>query len=347
MKNFSYKLNCLKMNKLKLYISMFIFLTFPLIMFSQDNYEYEKEINLSTSYSQIALDFMSNGSKLSGSLISPQNFSTVVVIVPGSGRDKKNSHYKLAESLLKEGIAVFRFDDRGVGDSEGKVTSLASDLSKDVIAAIKRLKTYEVTSDKKLGIIGHSLGGFAAISSYEFQNNIDFIILLATPIIAGGEFLEYQTKYPYFHKEFLQIQDETPEETAKELKIIHSIILDSKDHQEIRKNIKRYFKSKDFPNYRRYTTLWYTDLVKQDHEGTYSNLQIPLLYLIGDKDFQVNFYSNVEKLRSFNNENISVKVFEDLDHCLVAEGNKNIYDINERVLREIHFFLTERVEENM
>lgn len=89
---------------------------------SQNVFEYEKEINNNEDYDFKEINFLNHDDNItiSGTLIEPKlDYDKIIIIVPGSGKDTRNSHYVLAEALLKNNIAVFRFDERGIGKSQG------------------------------------------------------------------------------------------------------------------------------------------------------------------------------------------------------------------------------------
>ncbi|SEA53223.1 alpha/beta hydrolase family protein [Bizionia paragorgiae] len=73
----------------------------------------------------------------------------VAIIISGSGPHNRNGdmfghkpYFVIADFLTKNGIAVLRFDERGVGESEGDFeTATITDLSSDVKSAINYLKT--------------------------------------------------------------------------------------------------------------------------------------------------------------------------------------------------------------
>ena len=91
--------------------------------------------------------------KISGTLITPKSeYKKIIIIVPGSGKDTRNSHYKLTEEFLKNNIGVYRFDERGVGKSEGKFTKSIDHLSYDLAYAIMHLKSLLKLQEKKIDI---------------------------------------------------------------------------------------------------------------------------------------------------------------------------------------------------
>ncbi|SHL85359.1 Lysophospholipase, alpha-beta hydrolase superfamily [Flavobacterium saccharophilum] len=152
---------------------------------AQKSYDFGKEIQNADQYNFEEINFIDSedNTKLSGTLIFPKTeYSKIVVIVPGSGNDTRNSHYILAEELLKNGIAVYRFDDRGVGKSGGKANFSVDQIIKDLYYALDNIQKNDSLHKKQIGVAGHSLGGIATIDAYHEGLKIDFLILMATPI---------------------------------------------------------------------------------------------------------------------------------------------------------------------
>jgi len=99
----------------------------------------------------------------------------------------------LADHFNKNGIAVLRFDDRGIAESTGDFQIATSlDFARDVEFAIKFLQTRKEINKSKIGLVGHSEGGIIApIVAAEF-GGINFIVLLAGTGIRGDQLLLLQ-----------------------------------------------------------------------------------------------------------------------------------------------------------
>ena len=154
-------------------------------LIAQKSNDFEKELQNADRYNFEEINFIDaeDNTKLNGTLISPKtDYSKIVVIVPGSGKNTRNSHYILAEELLKNGIAVYRFDDRGVGKSEGTINFSVDQIIKDLYYALDNIQKNDSLSKKEIGVLGHSLGGIATIDAYQEGLKIDFLILMSTPI---------------------------------------------------------------------------------------------------------------------------------------------------------------------
>ncbi len=125
-----------------------------------------------------------------------------VIIISGSGtqdRDGTIGSHKtyavLADYLTKNGIAVLRVDDRGIGGTTtgngfDKITS--EDFAKDVETGITYLESRADVNTKKIGLIGHSEGGMIAPIVAAQRRDVAFIVLLAGPGISGEAIWDYQ-----------------------------------------------------------------------------------------------------------------------------------------------------------
>jgi fermentation-respiration switch protein FrsA (DUF1100 family) len=125
-----------------------------------------------------------------------------VVLVSGSGpqdRDEALFGHRpflvLADHLTRSGIAVLRYDDRGVAESSGDFASATTeDFATDALAAVDYLVAREGIDPDRVGIIGHSEGGIVAPIAAIRSERVAFIVSLAGTGISGRELLELQTR---------------------------------------------------------------------------------------------------------------------------------------------------------
>lgn len=132
---------------------------------------------------------------LSGTLTLPEGPGPhpAVVLVTGSGgqtRDEEIAGFKvfavLADHLTRSGIAVFRYDDRGMGDSTGNIaTSTTADFATDALAAVAQLRAMPRIDGRRVGILGHSEGGAVAAIAASRSADVAFMIMLAGPGLPG------------------------------------------------------------------------------------------------------------------------------------------------------------------
>jgi uncharacterized protein len=128
---------------------------------------------------------------LAGTLTLPEGAGPfpAAVLITGSGaqdRDQTLLGHKsfavLADYLTRHGIAVLRYDDRGVGRSTGAfATATSVDFAADASAAVRFLRTRPEIDREGIGFIGHSEGGMVAQIAAVTDPDLDFVVLLAAP----------------------------------------------------------------------------------------------------------------------------------------------------------------------
>ncbi len=115
------------------------------------------------------VEFYSNDTQLSGSIVLPKNGKIIaaVVFIHGSGRQERN--LEIAQKFASQGIAALVYDKRGVGKSEGiyvqdgniseKNLNLLAD---DAVAAIEILHKHKSIKGLPVGLVGISQAGWIA-----------------------------------------------------------------------------------------------------------------------------------------------------------------------------------------
>jgi pimeloyl-ACP methyl ester carboxylesterase len=124
------------------------------------------------------------------------------ILLSGSGphdRDESLVGHRpflvLADHLTRRGIAVLRFDKRGIGKSTGDYTNATTaDFASDAEAVLAYLKTRKEIDPKKIGFIGHSEGGMIAPMVATRSNDVAWIVLLAGPALKGEDTLLLQSE---------------------------------------------------------------------------------------------------------------------------------------------------------
>ena len=311
---------------------------------AQNIFDYEEKIELSEDYKRKEIKFTNSedGVELSGTLIYPRKaFNKVVIIVPGSGKDTRYSHFDVAKEFLLNQIAVYRFDERGIGKSGGKykrINETASALEKDVIAAFRHLKNLEILSNKKVGILGHSLGGIASIGAFGKGCNFDFLIQMATPVENNGAFLKYQVSTS--NGGLYSVKGKTPEEVIHFIDVVSKAVRPDEDYRASKKKIKAIIKQLNFRKGRHIIFPVIIDLMKQNHEETYKTSETPILFIIGSQDKTVSSIDEIQILELLNNPNVTISLISGADHYLSyamgsAEQSKSPYHMTSEALKEI------------
>lgn len=146
------------------------------------------------------INFKSSGTVLSGTIYRPKNIAGAVVIVHGSGQEKRM--LALATTLAQSGIAVLTYDKRGVGQSQGtyvgpevgtnNIDSANLDLlAMDAAAAAMELARY-LPSRIQLGLLGFSQAGWVIPMAAAKNTKVDFMVFFSGPVATTLEQLRFQ-----------------------------------------------------------------------------------------------------------------------------------------------------------
>lgn len=143
------------------------------------------------------------GVKLAGTLTLPEGAGPhpAVVLITGSGpqdRDESLLGHQpfavLADHLTRKGIAVLRYDDRGVAGSTGSFEGATmDDFAGDAWAALGYLRTRPEIDAKRIGVMGHSEGGVVGPSvAAAHPKEVAFVVMLAGTGVPGSAIIPHQ-----------------------------------------------------------------------------------------------------------------------------------------------------------
>lgn len=130
------------------------------------------------------VEFSSDGYRLKGTLHLPAAQSPAIVIGSHGLLSSSDSpkQIELARKCNSLGIAFFRFDHRGCGESQGdftKVTSLSA-RSNDLLSAVRLMRENAETGNR-IGLFGSSLGGTACLSAAH-EACAESLVIFAAPV---------------------------------------------------------------------------------------------------------------------------------------------------------------------
>jgi pimeloyl-ACP methyl ester carboxylesterase len=282
------------------------------------------------------------------------------VMITGSGQQDRDEtifdHHPfavIADYLTRHGYAVLRVDDRGKGKSHGNLMNVTSlDFTNDVLTSIHYLLTRKEVNPKKIGVIGHSEGGFIAPILYSRWPNLAFIISLAGTGVPGSEILLKQQTDPlkglvgpvvfnaYYDLtiQTLAVIHDNPNEPDSAIlssvkKIYHdwktqlpdSILIPLHADQASPEAYAVQIKQELIP--------WLRYFIATDPYLFWKQVKCPVLALNGSKDIQVYAEENTKAieaaLKEADNEKATIKIFPGLNHlfqhcieCTVPEYDK-------------------------
>jgi pimeloyl-ACP methyl ester carboxylesterase len=141
---------------------------------------------------------------LSGTLTHPKGNGpfAAIILISGSGpqdRDETLMGHKpflvIADHLTRNGFAVLRYDDRGIGKSTGDFASTTTaGFANDAEAAFEFLKSDKRIAADKIVLCGHSEGGIIAPMIASRRDDVGGCILLAGTGVTGRQISVNQSR---------------------------------------------------------------------------------------------------------------------------------------------------------
>jgi len=129
------------------------------------------------------VNFLSEGQKLSGILHLPEKKNPPCVIASHGLLSSKDSEKYIAfgNRLSQEGIAMLRFDFRGIGESEGRMEDdTISRRIVDLGSAIDFIRR-RLGLKNRVGLLGSSLGGYVSLIKASMDQKTRAVVIWATP----------------------------------------------------------------------------------------------------------------------------------------------------------------------
>ncbi len=251
--------------------------------------------------------------KLAGTLTKPPGkIRCAAILISGSGpqgRNEKAFDHEpfliLSDFLSRNGVAVLRYDDRGVAQSEGNFAPATSyDFSTDAEAALDFLKKRDDIPSKKIGLIGHSEGGMIAPMVAARRKDVAFVISLAGVGVPLDQVLMKQLEaFSRFNKE----SDSTRQQGLKMNAEVFACVKDIDQPDVLESKIRSILKAYNYMNgdtsahrqfIRQVSTPWLKYAFRYDPADALPHVKCPFLALNGTLDKQVDAAMNLEAMRA-------------------------------------------------
>ena len=286
----------------------------------------EEEVSFSNSSANVTL---------AGTLTLPKGTGPfpAAVLIAGSGphdRDESLENHKpflvLSDFRTRRGMAVLRYDKRGIGKSTGSAdTATTLDLAGDAASAIAYLKTRKEIDATRVGLIGHSEGAMIAPYLASQSKDIPWIILLAAPVTKGQDTLLNQSE--------LIARAAGMDDTQ----VLASLTFDRNAYDMVRaeknpalltEKLKNFVKVSGLdgvippavlePQLRMLTSPWFRFFLDYDPAPSLQKTKCPVLALYGQKDLQVPSKNNLPLLQkallAADNNQAEIRQLADLNH---------------------------------
>lgn len=302
------------------------------------------------SFSESEINFGAEGWELPGILTLPEDVDKppVVILVHGSGpqdRDEtigNNKPFKdLAWGLASVGIAVFRFDKRTLVHSEKFVDIMDSitvyeEIIEDVLYAIDYLKNTDQIDSERIFVLGHSLGGYEAPKIAQLSQDLNGIIILAGNTRPHDDLIIDQINYIFSLDGVITEQESLYfEQLDLQIEVLRS------DSFNI--NTPAQLLPLGLP------ASYWIDLKEYDPVKTAHELDIPILILQGERDYQVkmiDFQGWKDGLS--DRSNVEFISYPDLNHLFVEGDEMSVPDeynseghVFEKVIEDISNWIIE------
>ena len=261
--------------------------------------------------------------KLSGTITAPNgNISHTVILLSGSGPSTRDSvafghriFAVLSDLLTKQGIAVLRFDDRGVGESEGNYkTATSLDFATDANAAVHFIKQHPTLKHTQVGFAGHSEGGLIGAAAASQNRQVDFFISLAGPGTSGEQILIDQS---YKIQQLMGMDDKSLAENDKKQRAIMKAIANDASIAQLTDILqKQGFNEKQIKQQLgQLDSNWFRTFVKSQPSKYLTQLTIPTLAINGSLDVQIIADQNIAGInRHVNSKYLTTKIYAGLNH---------------------------------
>ena len=304
---------------------------------------------------------------LAGTLTLPEGVGPfpAAVLVSGSGpqdRDESLLGHKpflvLADHLTRHGIAVLRYDDRGVGGSSGDFSAATSeDFADDALAGVAYLANDPRIDSGAIGIVGHSEGGIVGPMAAHRSNSVSFVVMLAGPGVTGLEVLVEQGR-------LINAANGTPSDVAEFNATLQqrlaTVAAETGDRDvaseqmraALREEIDRLSdEARALVNealtddaieqtVSQMNSPWFRYFLQYDPRGTLEATSVPVLALFGEKDLQVPPDQSAEEVRAAlirgGNPDATIHVMPGLNHLFqeADTGSPSEYQSIEETFNE-------------
>jgi pimeloyl-ACP methyl ester carboxylesterase len=316
--------------------------------------EMETVVEEDLPYTEEEVTFGHGDVTLAGTLTLPEGDGPhpALILVTGSGQQNRDEEIYLApgyrpfaviaDTLTRQGIAVLRYDDRGIGGSTGDLESATSeDFAEDTEAALNFLLEREEIDPAQVGILGHSEGGIIATILAARNSDVAFIILMAGPGLSGYDIVLEQSLL--INKDAGATDEELERIRIQQTQVLDTVISnegwDELQAMLIEATIERLSELPDdqkaqFGDLETYAAQvigsqmaalqspWYRFFIAYDPAKDLVKINVPILAIFGGLDLQVPAKANAAAVRAATeaagNGDVTVEIIPNANHLFQA-----------------------------
>jgi len=204
----------------------------------------------------------------------------VMVFVPGSGRTTREADRPAVDLAVPQGIAVFRYDKRGLGQSTGTFEEVSTDNSQrvladragDVRAIVEYLSSHPRIRTDQIFLWGTSQGAWVAPLVAAQTSKIAFIIC----VLGGGSPVGTVIEYGRVGEDASLSIDEVTRRVSS-----------------------------------------FAGPFGYDPRATLTSLRVPTLWLFGGQDRRTPSQLDIPRLEQMQNANFTIKLYPRMNHDMV------------------------------
>lgn len=274
------------------------------------------------------IEFNNGKQKLVGELILPLGNVPFPIVVQthGSGEETREASRGMAYLFAANGIASFIFDKRGCGESSGKEWRAAfEEYAHDLLAAVEAVSKMPEIDIRKIGLFGHSQGGWVVPLAYSLKpDKFSFCILSAANAVTPVE----ENLYAGDEEIRLLGYDEM---TIKEIhhfrKIKYDVGISGKGLKEYKNSIlpeaekKPWFKltGGNLPD-----NIFWKKNGYYDAQSALNSITCPVLLLYAEHDISTDSKTNLPLMQKWiPSDQVTFKLFEKANHAMMKVEKKD------------------------
>lgn len=297
-----------------------------------------------TFYSEEVV-FKNGDITLSGTLMLPDTKGPypVVIFMHGGAPEERALFWGSALEFVKNGIGALIYDKRGVGKSVGGDWRLAgiTGLAQDALAGVEMLKKRKEINPKKIGVYGHSEGGWTAPMAATLSKDIAFVIASAPSPVNAAE------QSVYHRKEVMRAEGFSEEAIEKAAGIRERINAANKlcftnpqqasiDGRKASEEIELIHKEPwleasalPYPYIAECPRKEVLELLFTDPITIWQKVNVPVYLVWGDADRVVPVFKHAiisDALKKAGNTKVKIVIMPGVDHSITQIANPNEWD---------------------